>query len=474
MSEAPQYPSDPRAEERIGCVLHEKWTLERLIGVGGMGAVYSARHRNGARAAVKVLSPAAACQQGLRNRFLREGYAANRVEHPNAVKVLDDDVIEEGPDAGTAYLVMELLTGESLQERIKREPPLDERELLEIADGVLSVLEAAHAHGVVHRDLKPDNLFLAKHPEREGESIVKVLDFGLARLLDAQEQTFAGIAIGTPTYMSPEQAAGHVDEIDGRTDIYALGSILFQLSSHRRIHDAAHTLGLVVRMATTPAPKLASIAPDASESFARIVDRALEFKREDRYQTAAEMRRDVEAALSGLTSNAAVTTEEVTRSEVTDAPSAKRAGRWMKPALVAGAALVLGVVVWKSRDAASSSAPQQEVTTNLTAGSASVTTPADTAPDAEVAAVTEFTVDASAIDGGEDEDDEDDDEDVIDAALPSEPPASFVEPSKPAVGASAGTAGGQRQPSAKPPKAVVHRASGQPRKKKIKKKRWHW
>jgi serine/threonine-protein kinase len=288
---------DPRAEERVGSVLHEKWTLERLLGVGGMGAVYAARHRNGARAAVKVLSPSMGRLPHIRKRFLHEGYAANRVEHAGAVRVLDDDVIPDGTDEGTAYLVMELLDGESLSERAKREPSLGERDLLEIADGVLAVLDAAHTNGVVHRDLKPDNLFLARDPERGGTQI-KVLDFGLARLLEAREQTIAGMALGTPTYMSPEQAAGHVDQIDGRTDIYALGSILFQLVSNKRIHDAAHTLGLVVRMATMPAPKLRTIAPDVSEAFARIVDHALEFKREDRYPTAAAMRADIQALLA--------------------------------------------------------------------------------------------------------------------------------------------------------------------------------
>jgi serine/threonine-protein kinase len=290
-------PTDPRAEQRVGSVLHEKWTLERLLGVGGMGAVYAARHRNGARAAVKVLSPQSGRLPHIRDRFLREGYAANRVEHPGAVKVLDDDVIQDGEDEGTAYLVMELLEGESLQDRAKREPPLGERDLLEVADGVLAVLDAAHANGVVHRDLKPDNLFLARDAERKFTQI-KVLDFGLARLLEAQEQTIAGMALGTPTYMSPEQAAGHVDQIDGRTDIYALGSILFQLVSNKRIHDALHTLGLVVRMATMPAPKLRTVAPEVSEGFAKIVDRALEFRREDRYSTAAEMRAAVKAALA--------------------------------------------------------------------------------------------------------------------------------------------------------------------------------
>jgi serine/threonine-protein kinase len=284
-------------QERVGTVLHDKWTLERLIGVGGMGAVYAARHRNGAKAAVKIFSPLHPTA-ALRERFLREGYAANKVEHSGAVKVLDDDVIDKGPDEGLAYLVMELLEGESLHDRSQRDPPLTERDLLEVALGVLNVLDAAHKNGVVHRDLKPDNLFLVKNEDRPDTNEIKVLDFGLARLLEKQEQSWNGVAFGTPTYMSPEQAAGKVADIDGRTDIYALGAILFQLSSNQRIHDAAHTLGLVVRMATTPAPKLQTVAPETSDAFASVVDRALAFDRDLRYQTAAEMREDVRKALA--------------------------------------------------------------------------------------------------------------------------------------------------------------------------------
>ena len=151
-------------QERVGSVLDEKWTLERILGSGGMGAVYAARHRNGARAAVKVLHPELARRDDVRERFLREGYAANRVEHRGAVQVLDDDIVKEGVDEGSAYLVMEILEGESLEERIERGPPLTELELLRVLDDVLEVLEAAHEHGVVHRDLKPANLFLDEDP----------------------------------------------------------------------------------------------------------------------------------------------------------------------------------------------------------------------------------------------------------------------------------------------------------------------
>src|SRR3954454_12223692 len=159
---------DPRARQREGRVLNDKWTLERLIGSGGMGDVYGARHRNGARAAIKVLHRELARLPEVRERFLREGYAANRVEHRGVVQVLDDDIVKGGPDDGSAYIVMELLEGESLQERSLKTPRLTERELLEVTDAVLDVLAAAHKHGVIHRDLKPENIFLARDPEREG------------------------------------------------------------------------------------------------------------------------------------------------------------------------------------------------------------------------------------------------------------------------------------------------------------------
>jgi serine/threonine-protein kinase len=273
---------DREVLDRVGRVLDDKWTLERLLGVGGMAAVYAGLHRNGARAAIKVLHASLASNKEVRARFQREGYAANKVEHPGAVKVLDDDVVSSGPDEGTAYLVMELLEGESLQDRLERGQVLDEREFLLLAAEVLGVLEAAHARGVVHRDLKPENLFFAREEGDGGGEHLKVLDFGLARLLQAQSITTHGLALGTPSFMSPEQAAGRVDEIDGRTDLFALAATGFRLRTGRRIHEADDPVELVRMMARAPAPRIRTIAPDVSEPYARVIDRALEFARADR------------------------------------------------------------------------------------------------------------------------------------------------------------------------------------------------
>jgi serine/threonine protein kinase len=290
--------TDPSALDRVGTVLNEKWKLERLLGVGGMAAVYAGLHRNGARAAIKLLHPELARHKEVRQRFQREGYAANKVEHQGVVKVLDDDVVSGGPDAGTAYLVMELLEGESLQDRLERGQPVDEREFLEMALGVLEVLEAAHQCGVVHRDIKPENLFFAR--EEDGTTRIKVLDFGLARLQQAQAITTYGLALGTPSFMSPEQAAGRTDEIDGRTDLFALAAAGFRLRTGRRIHEEEDVIELVKKMSRLPAPPIRSIAPDTSKPFARVIDRALQFKRENRYESAAAMRADVARALAEL------------------------------------------------------------------------------------------------------------------------------------------------------------------------------
>jgi serine/threonine-protein kinase len=293
---------DTEAHERIGAVLNEKWTLERLLGVGGMAAVYAGLHRNGARAAVKVLHRELSGYKEVRERFQREGYAANKVQHPSVVKVLDDDVIAGGPDDGTAYLVMELLDGESLMDRLEREQTVGEREFLEIAREVLSVLQAAEAAGVVHRDLKPENIFFAYEGGDRTRPRIKVLDFGLARLLTGQSITTYGLALGTPSYMSPEQAAGRLDQIDIRTDLFAVAATGFRIRTGRRIHEGADAVELVTKMSRLPAPRIRTVEPDVSAPYARVIDRALEFRREDRYASATAMAKDVARAIAEIDS----------------------------------------------------------------------------------------------------------------------------------------------------------------------------
>ena len=276
------------AEGRVGRVLNDKWTLEGLLGVGGMAAVYSARHRNGARAAVKVLHPYLAEHANVRERFLHEGYAANRVEHPDVVKVLDDDTVEGGPDEGVAFLVMELLVGLSADELLRRRGQLPPDIALMIGHQLLDVLASAHAAGIVHRDIKPANVFVTK----EGQ--VKVLDFGIARLRDATfagaSLTQSGVSFGTPAFMSPEQALGKTRKVDERSDIYGVGAALFVLMTGKLVHDAETTPMIMVKTATEPAASVATLLPNLAPDLASVVDGALKFKKKDRWQSATQMR----------------------------------------------------------------------------------------------------------------------------------------------------------------------------------------
>ena len=198
---------DVRARARLGSVLRGKYRLDRVLGVGGMASVYEATHlRNANRVAVKVLHRELALDPGLRARFLREGYAANSVEHQGTVRILDDDISEDG----AIFLVMELLDGETLEARWERTGrKLGVAEVLDLGCQLLDVLAAAHARGIVHRDLKPENLFLT----REGR--LKVLDFGVARLREGSPtRTRTGAVFGTPAFMPPEQALGRANEVD--------------------------------------------------------------------------------------------------------------------------------------------------------------------------------------------------------------------------------------------------------------------
>jgi serine/threonine-protein kinase len=279
------------APQRVGRTLRDKWRLQRLLGTGGMAAVYAATHRNGKRAAVKVLHAEHAQKPELRTRFLREGYVANAVDHPGAVSVLDDDVDGDG----CPFLVMELLEGETLEARWERKgQKLAPAEVLSVADKLLDVLAAAHAKGIVHRDIKPENVFLTR------DGVIKVLDFGIARLLErsslASTTTRAGAAMGTPAFMPPEQAAGDWDAVDARTDLWAVGAMMFTLISGRFVHHGRNLNEQLVTSATQPAPPLRSVAPWVSKEVASVVDRAVAFRKEQRYSDAVAMQRAVREA----------------------------------------------------------------------------------------------------------------------------------------------------------------------------------
>jgi serine/threonine-protein kinase len=274
-----------RARERVGSVLRGKYQLDSLLGVGGMGAVYAATHKNNrSRVAVKVLHAEQSINAHIRQRFLREGYVANTVDHVGAVRVIDDDTAEDG----AVFLVMELLEGETLEARLRRAGgKLPEAEVAEIAVHLLDVLAAAHAKKIVHRDMKPENVFITK------ANVVKVLDFGIARLREegAMTSTQTGQTVGTPAFMAPEQALGDPDAVGPETDVWAIGATMFTALSGELVHEDATTpIQMVLKAATKKARSVTTVAPEISRVLATIVDRALAFDRKDRYADAGAMR----------------------------------------------------------------------------------------------------------------------------------------------------------------------------------------
>ncbi|HTA89451.1 MAG TPA: serine/threonine-protein kinase [Polyangiaceae bacterium] len=272
-----------RARARIGTVLKQKWRLDKLIGVGGMAAVYAATHRNKKRAAIKMLHPELSSDTAIRERFLREGYVANSVGHRGAVAVDDDDVSEEG----LAFLVMELLDGETIEQRWERKGRLlSPHEALSVMDQLLDTLAAAHARGVVHRDLKPENMFLTR------DGAVKVLDFGIARVRELSSPlttTQAGSTMGTPAFMAPEQARGRWDDVDGRTDLWAVGATLYTLLTGEFVHEGETVNETLAMAVTRPARSLGELRGDLHPALIRFIDKSLSYDKAARFADAAAM-----------------------------------------------------------------------------------------------------------------------------------------------------------------------------------------
>ena len=269
------------------------WELGELLGKGAMGCVYRARHvRLGREAAIKVLNPEFIARPDVVERFFREARFVNEIDHEHIVEITD---FVEAP--GLAYLVMELLDGESLRQlmerRGRRYPPI--ARLLPIMRQVCAALDAAHAKGIVHRDLKPDNVFVI---ERGGEDFAKVLDFGVARLLDQVDQaaTTTGMIIGTPHYMSPEQALGR--PVGRDADVWAAGVVLHELLAGGVPFSAPSFVELAVAIRGKPPRPLPKRTPRRERIppwLVAVVTRCLEKKPEDRYRTMAALA----AALEG-------------------------------------------------------------------------------------------------------------------------------------------------------------------------------
>ncbi|MBI4952775.1 MAG: protein kinase [Myxococcales bacterium] len=290
------------SQARVGTTLCDKWKLTRLIGVGGMAAVYEAEHRLGRMAAVKMLHPEVALDGELKQRFEREALAVSKIKHPGVVPVSDLEVAEDG----TPFLVMELLEGTSLSDKLGHDGTIEVAEAVRLGVALCEVLEAAHGAGIIHRDIKPANLFL------EPDGRLRVLDFGVARWREGPGGlvTAAGTVLGTAAYMAPEQLKGA--QVDVRADVFAVGATLFRALTGRHVHvprDGASSEDraqieradreLVTAMLTKPAPRLRSIRPELPAGLCKVVDRALAFQRSRRYPDAATLRKDLEAVAGG-------------------------------------------------------------------------------------------------------------------------------------------------------------------------------
>ncbi len=275
------------AQKRIGQIVLGKWRLERLVGLGGMAAVFEAKHHGGSSAAIKVLHADLASSPEARERFMAEAYAANRVAHPGVVTVR----AEGTTDDGAVFLLMDLLHGRTLAERLQAGAPCGVREGLDIARQLLAVLVQAHDRGVVHRDIKPENVFLLD------DGRVKLLDFGIARLPGHAATPEPGSALGTPAFMSPEQALGVAP--DGRSDLWSLGATLYLMLSGKPVRPRGSVTEHLLAAMTRPVPSLGEVA-SLPRPLIAVIDRALAFDRAERFPDARSMQLALLAASEEL------------------------------------------------------------------------------------------------------------------------------------------------------------------------------
>jgi serine/threonine protein kinase len=276
----------------IGQTIDRRYRIEAEIGVGGMGAVYRAtRLLIGDEVAIKVLhQDRISNEQHTSERFRREAQAAARLKHPNAVNIYDFGVSTDG----LQYLVMELVEGQSLRQIIKQQGPLTTSEAAEIIEQVCAALDEAHSHNIIHRDIKPDNIII--NQTKNGPR-VKVLDFGIAKLREdaASNLTQTGSVMGTPHYMSPEQCLG--EELDGRSDIYSLGVVLYEMLCGALPFNAAVSTAVVIQHVNQPPPSLKAMNNSIPPAVEAVVMQALEKRKEARPQTARSLAQELRSAL---------------------------------------------------------------------------------------------------------------------------------------------------------------------------------
>ncbi len=351
------------AESRVGTTLRDKWRLDSLVGTGGMASVYAATHRNGARFAVKILHSFG--RPDITELFLREGWIANHVDHPAIVRVIDDAIAEDG----SPFLIMDLVDGKSLEQCAREENGrLSMHRVMVIADQLLDVVAAAHDKGIVHRDIKPENVLLAR------DGAVKLIDFGLAHLDNPSwgQEPESRTAVGTPAFMAPEQARRRSDLVGPCSDIWSIGATMFTLLSGRTVHVRNTVSELVMATASEQAPSLSLAMPGAPLPLARVIDRALALRPEDRWSSARAMKSALREAYAAIHGTAMVAPARLPRrTNAVTMPSIKGAGRRTGAAVQRRiAAFGVGAVISAmALVVAASALPSQGASPNAGAGS---------------------------------------------------------------------------------------------------------
>jgi serine/threonine-protein kinase len=301
----------------VGRTIGGKFAIERFLGGGAMGAVYLARQiALDKNVAVKVMHARLAADKAFAARFQREAKAASRLDHANSVRIIDYGEEEDG----LLYIAMEYLEGRTLFDVIHQDWPLSKERVIDIVSQALAALATAHEMGVIHRDLKPENLMILVGKDDEGEliDVVKVCDFGIAKITERPRDTVrdpviapkgagggtggkalttSGMVVGTPEYMSPEQAKG--EALDVRSDLYSMGVILYQLLVGRVPFHADSALGIVLKHVMEEPKPPSEIYPACDRALEGVCLKAIKKNKEERYQSAREMRSDLRAALEG-------------------------------------------------------------------------------------------------------------------------------------------------------------------------------
>ncbi len=270
------------ARKRVGTTLRDVWRVIRPLGCGGTAWVYVGAGSSGNLVAIKVLHGKLAVHTEVTARFMREAEVARAIAHPGVVQMYDEGM----SDDDVPFMVMELLEGETLEERrIRKGGKLPVSEVMWAADQVLGILSAAHKKGVVHRDIKPENIFLTSKSE------IKVLDFGIARYKSGEnaDATKIGSMLGSLHYMPPEQGRGDWDKVGVQTDLWAVGATMFALIAGRPVHDEKDLFSQLEAITRSPAPPLHKYAPEVNDAVALLVEQALQFDAHKRWQDAATM-----------------------------------------------------------------------------------------------------------------------------------------------------------------------------------------